>query len=265
MSWQSKSGPGRVIQGLLHASRATLRARKSRGFMPGSGIKAVMCMNAALLVAGLAPARDEQSSLQVRIGKTEEPRILFVGNSYSFKVPGLLARLVRESGRKVVVESVTRGGWTLKRHAGSKQTLARIREGGWDVVVMQEQSQIPSFGREQRSREMIPHARTLVSEIRKVGAVPVFFQTWGRRDGDRSNKKSFPDDSFEKMQARLVTGYQEAAAAVEGVLVVPVGEAWAREMREGRGKRLFARDGSHPSEAGVNLSARVFHSFLFGK
>ena len=96
MNWQSKSVPGRVIQGSLHAPRATLRARKSRGFMPGSGIKAVMCMNAALLVAGLAPARDEQGSLQVRIGKTEEPRILFVGNSYSFKVPGLLARLVRE-------------------------------------------------------------------------------------------------------------------------------------------------------------------------
>ena len=109
-------------------------------------------MNAVLLVPGLAPARDEQSLLQGRIRKTEEPRILFVGNSYSFKVPGSLARLVRDSGRKVVVESVTRGGWTLKRHAGSKQTLARIREGSWDVVVMQEQSQIPSFGREQRSR-----------------------------------------------------------------------------------------------------------------
>ena len=265
MSWRSKSVPGRVSQGLLDMVREILRARKSRVLIPGLAIRAVVCMNAVLLVPGLAPARDEQSLLQGRIRKTEEPRILFVGNSYSFKVPGSLARLVRDSGRKVVVESVTRGGWTLKRHAGSKQTLARIREGSWDVVVLQEQSQIPSFGREQRSREMIPHARTLVSEIRKVGAVPVFFQTWGRRDGDLGNKGIFPNDSFEKMQGRLVTGYREVAAAVEGALVVPVGEAWAREIRAGRGKRLFAKDGSHPSEAGVNLSARVFHSFLFGK
>ena len=264
MNWQSKSVPGRVIQGLSHVPWEILRARKSRVFTPGLVIRAVVCINAVLLVPGLAPARDEQGLLQGRIRKTEEPRILFVGNSYSFKVPGSLARLVRESGRKVVVESVTKGGWTLEKHAGSKQTLARIREGKWDVVVLQEQSQIPSFGREQRSREMIPHARNLVAEIRKVGAVPVFFQTWGRRDGDRSNKESFPDDTFEKMQGRLIAGYREAAAA-EGALVVPVGEAWAREMRAGRGKRLFAKDGSHPSEAGVNLSARVFHSFLFGK
>ena len=232
----------------------------------GAGMKAVVIAGAGFLLTGAAPAgEDSQAALQARLRKTEEPRILFVGNSYSFKVPGALARLAKEAKRKVVVEGVTRGGWTLQKHAGSEETLARIRGGKWDVVVLQEQSQLPSFSREQRNRKMIPPAQAVVAEIRKMGAVPVFFQTWGRRDGDRGNAESFPDDTFEKMQSRLVIGYREAAVAGEGALVVPVGEAWAKEMKEGTGKGLFSKDGSHPSGAGVNLSARVFYAFFFGE
>ncbi|MBT44185.1 MAG: hypothetical protein CL922_01845 [Deltaproteobacteria bacterium] len=232
----------------------------------GAGMKAVVIAGAGFLLTGAAPAgEDSQAALQARLRKTEEPRILFVGNSYSFKVPGALARLAKEAKRKVIVEGVTKGGWTLQKHAGSEETLARIRGGKWDVVVLQEQSQLPAFNREQRNRKMIPPAQALVAEIRKMGAVPVFFQTWGRRDGDHRNAEAFPKDTFEKMQHRLVIGYREAAAAAEGALVVPVGEAWAREMKEGTGKRLFAKDGSHPSAAGVNFSAEVFKNFFFGE
>ena len=231
----------------------------------GARMKAVAIAGAGFLLAGVSFAEDRQDALQARLRNVEEPRILFVGNSYSFKVPGALARVAKEVKRKVVVEGVTRGGWTLQKHAGSEETLARIRGGKWDVVVLQEQSQLPSFSREQRNRKMIPPARTPVTEIRKMGAIPVFFQTWGRRDGDHKNAEAFPKDTFEKMQHRLVIGYREAAAAAEGALVVPVGEAWAREMKGGTGKRLFAKDGSHPSAAGVNFSAEVFKNFFFGE
>ena len=217
-----------------------------------------------LAVSGAAFSKDEKAELRDRLDKSDEPRILFVGNSYSFKVPKVLARMTQAEGRPVVVEGITRGGWTLEKHARSKDTLSRIRDGKWDVVVLQEQSQRPSFSRAQRTREMNPHVRILVTEIRNAGALPVFFQTWGRRDGDRGNKKSYPDDTFEKMQKRLITGYQEAAVVAGHALIVPVGEAWAVEVNKGRGKRLFAKDGSHPSAVGVELSARVFNDFFFG-
>ena len=217
-----------------------------------------------LVLSGAAFSKDEKGVLRERLGTTDTPRILFVGNSYSFKVPKVLARIAQDSGRRIVVEGVTRGGWTLEKHARSEDTLTRIRDGRWDVVVLQEQSQRPSFSKAQRTREMIPHVRTLAAEIRKAGAVPVFFQTWGRRDGDRSNRKIFPDDTFEKMQGRLVIGYNEAAVVAGYAPVVPVGEAWAMEVSKGRGKRLFSKDGSHPSTVGVELSARIFHDFFFG-
>ena len=158
-------------------------------------------------------AADTRETLRKRIGEATEPRILFVGNSYSFKIPGVLRNLAQKEKKRIVVEKVTKGGWTLQKHAGSQQTLGRIREAKWDVVVLQEQSQIPSFARAQRRNQMIPPAKILVAEIRKSGAIPVFFQTWGRRDGDRQNSAAFPRDTFEKMQARLSEGYREAAEA----------------------------------------------------
>ena len=72
-------------------------------------------------------------------------------------------------------------------------------------------------------------------------------------------------DTFSKMQSRLETGYTEAAAAAGGALVVPVGKAWAVEMNAGKGGRLYAKDGSHPSTDGVKLSAEVFVEFFYGK
>ena len=217
-----------------------------------------------LALSGAVYSKDKAEALRDRLRVTDTPRILFVGNSYSFKIPKALGRIAADSDLRLVVEGVTRGGWTLEKHARSEDTLNRIRGGRWDVVVLQEQSQRPAFSKAQRTREMIPHVRSLTAEIRKAGAVPVFFQTWGRRDGDRSNRKIFSDDTFEKMQKRLVTGYEEAAMAAGHALIVRVGEGWAREVSKGRGARLFTRDGSHPSSAGVELTARIFYDFFFG-
>ena len=36
-------------------------------------------------------------------------------------------------------------------------------------------------------------------------------------------------------------------------------------MSAGKGGRLYAKDGSHPSAEGVNLSAEVFVDFFYGK
>ena len=56
-----------------------------------------------LAVSGAAFSKDEKAELRDRLDKSDEPRILFVGNSYSFKVPKVLARMTQEEGRPVVV------------------------------------------------------------------------------------------------------------------------------------------------------------------
>lgn len=216
-----------------------------------------------VLLCGIAAGDQREERLVARMRGADPARVLFVGNSYSFKIPKVFAELAAEEGREVEVEQVTKGGWTLAKHAKADATLEKIRAGNWDVVVLQDQSQTPAFGRTQRERGMIPAAKTLVEVIRKAGAIPVFFVTWGRRDGDKQNAKVFPDDTMEAMQERLLTGYREAAEAAGGAVLVPVGPAWLRAKRAGHLDGLFAKDGSHPAGNGVYLGACVFYATFY--
>ncbi|NJR42525.1 MAG: hypothetical protein HC767_07525 [Akkermansiaceae bacterium] len=117
-----------------------------------------------------------------RAEKTRELKILFIGNSYSFGVPKAFSRLAKSQGKSVFVDQCTHNGWTLHRHASSPQTLKKIREQRWDIIVLQEQSTIPAKSRIERELLMHRPLRKLVSEIRSQGALPILYQTWGRRD-----------------------------------------------------------------------------------
>lgn len=210
-----------------------------------------------------APGGELEDRLTARVQAGNPARILFVGNSYSFQVPKAFAAVATAEGSRIVVEQVTKGGWTLAKHAASEATLDKIRGGRWDVVVLQEQSQMPATPEAQRQRVMIPAAKLLVDEIRKSGAIPVMFVTWGRRDGDKQNAKVFPNDTMESMQKRLNTGYREAAESSGGVALIPVGPTWLAAKKAGELDRLFAKDGSHPAKDGVYLSACVFYTTFY--
>lgn len=189
-----------------------------------------------------------------------EVAVLFIGNSYSFGVPKEFRKLAKSRGLKVRVGHSTNGGWTLARHAAHPPTLGKLRNGNWDVVVIQEHSLTPARSERKRRRDMDPAVRRLVSEIRAVGATPMLYQTWGRRDGDPDR----PEDDFHSMNMRVRNGYRAASENAGGVTIVPAGDAWEREFMAGRGKDLFVDDGSHPSAYGDKVTAREFYRVIFG-
>ena len=174
-------------------------------------------------------------------------------------MPKELRRIAARKGRNLRVSQVTHGGWCLKQHAENEETLQAIREGTWNYVVIQEQSRIPSQPLK-RSHAMFPYVRKLAAEARAVGAVPVLYQTWGRRDGDEWHHGK---DNFHAMNSRLRDGYQQAARHANGVIIVPVGDAWEKEVNAGRGAALFQEDGSHPTARGDRLTAKIFFNTLF--
>jgi hypothetical protein len=189
----------------------------------------------------------------------KEPRsALFIGNSYTAQSRGQIVNVAKALGVKAKLDFITPGGCTLQRHLGNKQTVGKIVSAKWDVVVLQEQSQVPSFPRHQLEKMMYPAARKLDELIKKAGARTVFFLTWGRRDGD---KRNFKDDTFEKMQKRLTEGYSAIAKEL-GADVAPAGPAWALVKKR---ENLYKRDGSHPAAPGAYLNACVFAIIVFGK
>ena len=88
--------------------------------------------------------------------------------------------------------------------------MSKINAASWDFVVLQEQSQIPSFPPSQVASDCFPYASILVDSIKSANpcAEPVFFMTWGRENGDQNNCINYPPlCTYGGMQARLRESY----------------------------------------------------------
>lgn len=218
----------------------------------GSAIDAGAAEDAGEMDAGSAPGRPA--------------RVLFVGNSYTFynDLPERYAALVGEPAP--TVRMVTAGGRQLWQHADDEALTTRLAEG-WDVVVLQEQSQIPGFPSANPDRlRSLAAARTLAE--RAGPARVVLFLTWGREAGDARNPDLFPD--FETMQTRLDEGYAAMQDALlndgRDVAIAPVGPAFraVHDTDPPLFAALYTSDGSHPSALGTDLAALVFGRVLNG-
>lgn len=197
----------------------------------------------------------------------QHTRVLFIGNSYTYvnDLPNTFRQLALSMGDTVDVAMSAPGGYTFEQHAVYAPTLAAIAAGPWDFVVLQEQSQRPSFPPEQVAVEVLPFAAQLVDTIRTRNACtrPVFYMTWGRRDGDASNCAAWPPVcTYAGMQAQLRASYVEMALDNDAACA-PVGMAWSRTRADLPDLELYVSDGSHPTVAGTYLAANVLYATLF--
>jgi hypothetical protein len=203
----------------------------------------------------IALARSEQAGL----------RVLFVGNSYTStnSMPALVHELAAAEPGAPAIFTVQYAapGWRLASASRDDGLAALLEDVRWNVVVLQEQSQIPAFSPSERDQEMLPFARDLVGKIRESVARPLLFMTWGYEDGDQEN---VPQDTFTAMQARLEEGYSDLAGELS-IPVAPVGLAWAEALRRDPELELWAGDGKHPSRLGSYLTACVFYATLSGR
>jgi hypothetical protein len=186
-------------------------------------------------------------------------RILFIGNSYTYAndLPTMFTRLARSGGHKVWIGMAAESGWALSNHVQSTATMDQLKSSKWDFVVLQEQSQIPAI-EQSRTRSMYPAARLLVSRVKDVGSIPIFFLTWAHRDGWPEN--GLPD--YESMQAAIDQGYLAIAQELD-VGIAPVGFAWQAANGQNPQLGLWQEDGSHPTERGTYLAACVFYATIF--
>lgn len=201
--------------------------------------------------------------------------VLFLGNSYTAvnDLPGLFQGLAVAAGRPVQVASNTPGGCTLGspqaglEHLNNPTSQALLAQGGWEFVVLQEQSVTPSIGYT-KDHFMLPAAVGLDASIHAASpdATTLFYETWGRQSPGTWCWGSWCSPafaSFDAMQDALTAAYQEAAVLVGGE-VAEVGEAWRLFFQENPGQGLHAADGSHPNKYGSYLAACVMFAEVFG-
>ncbi|MCO5259231.1 MAG: PKD domain-containing protein [Crocinitomicaceae bacterium] len=196
-------------------------------------------------------------------------RVLFIGNSYTYvnDLPNVIKDMAAVDGNYLEHASSTPGGQTLQQHCSNTTTLNLIRQGDWDYVVIQEQSQVPSFPDGQVISQFYPYVKQLNDSIHKYNpcAKNMFYVTWGRKNGDAQNCPYFtPLCTYEGMDNLLTLRYTNAADTINAILS-PVGPLW-RELRTNHASiELYSSDESHPSPAGTYAAACSFYSMLFNR
>jgi hypothetical protein len=193
-------------------------------------------------------------------------RVLFVGNSHTYvnDLPTLFVNLAQSGGHSVVKDMSAPGGYTLQQHTTNTTTLAKISQGTWDYVVIQEQSEYPVI-EYYRDSSMYPSARILDSLIRSYGQQTAFYMTWGWRDGGQHTINGHSSPVFRDyyhMQDSVTSAYTRIASELNALLV-PAGSAWRIAKMLDTSLVLWLEDGYHPTLIGSYMAACVFYAKFF--
>ncbi|MFM9050689.1 MAG: PKD domain-containing protein [Bacteroidota bacterium] len=194
-------------------------------------------------------------------------RVLFIGNSYTYvnDLPGLIRDFSASKGKTILFDSYAPGGYACSQHATDATCLAKIRQGNWDAVVLQEQSQMPTipFYRDNFSAPGILALSDSITAYNPC-ARKLLFMTWGRRFGGQQciNGNCSPVfTDFNHRQDSLRSAYETFAGEVQATCA-PVGMAWKKAL-EDPATILHSSDNSHPALTGSYLAACVFHAVLW--
>ena len=195
--------------------------------------------------------------------------VLFVGNSYTFynDLPNMVKQIALSFGDTLNYDQNTPGGATLQMHSTNTQTLSKISQQQWDNIIIQCQSQEPSFSPSQVSNDVFPYAQILIDSIESnsVCTEPIFFMTWGRKHGDLQNCQSYPPIcTYTGMQERLRESYLDMTFN-HNATCSPVGMSWKESIVQDSALNLYSPDNSHPNIYGSYLAACTFYATIFKK
>ncbi len=202
-------------------------------------------------------------------GQSQVKTVLFLGNSYTDvnNLPQMTADVAASMGDTLIFDSNCPGGFTLQGHVSDNNSTSKISSGNWDYVVLQEQSQLPSFPAGQVETDVFPYARILDSLIHIANPCTetVFYMTWGRKNGDASNCAFWPPVcTYEGMDSLLNLRYRMMADS-NHALLSPVGAVWHQLRQDFPSIELYQSDESHPTIAGTYAAACTFYTVFFRK
>ncbi len=192
-------------------------------------------------------------------------RVLFLGNSYTYanNLPQLIADAALSVNDTLIFDFHTPGGYTLLQHSNNTISQSKIILGGWDHVVLQGQSQ-EAILQESNFYTGMTNLNTLIKQHNPC-AEPLFYMTWGRKNGDALNCPNVPIMcTYEGMDTTIRRDYLILAEQLR-TEVSPVSVVWKYLRYNYPSLDLYDVDGSHPSAEGSYAAACCFYTSIFKK
>jgi hypothetical protein len=199
---------------------------------------AIIASTSCSSVGALVPGANTTPSL----------RVLFIGNSYT-SFNGGLDQQFKGLDPTSETHRIDAGGYTLQNHWEAGNAPDAIKNGKWDYVVLQEQSQTPVVSK----AIFRQYASYFDIAIKADGAETVLLMTWQRPDSAAAGVTT----------ANLEDAYNAAAKSL-GAIVAPAGVAFARSLVVRPDISLYGPDG-HPTVAGTYLAGCVVYVTLLHK
>lgn len=195
----------------------------------------------------------------------QQTKILFIGNSYTYEneMPDIFEHIAISKGKKVFVESVTKGKAKLVDQAKRQQVFNAIAHEKWDYVIIQGYSRDFLASEETLRDSTLPALERLMRAVRRNhGQTDIlFYMTWGYKNGYKPNKRT---NTYEKMTLYLRDQFLKLKKKYQ-CAVVPVGMAWKDSRYKRSHLDLYVEDGAHPSEEGSYLAACCFYAAIFNE
>ncbi|MFT5983083.1 MAG: hypothetical protein ACI9RM_001524 [Ulvibacter sp.] len=199
----------------------------------------------------------------------ETKRVLFIGNSYTYynDLPDLLSQAASSAGDVVIHDSNTPPNVSWQDHVDDLQTSAKIMQGNWDYVALQEAGRATGFSDQWVMENVYPYANELndlIEEYNPCGET-LFYLTWGELNGVPSICPTYPPFcNYEEMDDLIRLRHLIMAENYEAE-VSPVGAVWRYLHVNHPGIDLYEPDGYHPSLIGSYVGAITFYTSIFRK
>ena len=207
--------------------------------------------------------------------------ILFLGNSlmYYNDMPQLFANIATAAGKKVNVQSVTKGSATISDFANERtevgaKAIPMLKENKWDYVIIEPSRRISPYENTVKEAEL-ESAKKIQELAKAAGGDVLLYSVWGNNNGTVVEYKavtpiSMTEVATHSMGRKSHTKFMhevnlEFAAALGGVKVALVGYAFENCISKYPQFNLYHSDERHPSPIGSYLAAAVIYTTVFGE
>lgn len=207
--------------------------------------------------------------------------ILFLGNSlmYYNDMPDLFAQIASANGKKVNVQSVTKGSATISDFANERtevgsQAIPLLKENKWDIVIIEPSRRISPYENTVKEAEL-ESAKKIQELAKAAGGDVLLYSVWGNNNGTVVEYKanspiSMVEVASHSMGRKAHTKFMhevnlEFAAELGGVKVALAGYAFENCIAKYPDYNLYHSDERHPSPIGSYLAAAVIYATVFGE
>ncbi|HEY8399648.1 MAG TPA: SGNH/GDSL hydrolase family protein [Cytophagaceae bacterium] len=197
--------------------------------------------------------------------RPESKRILFIGNSYTYRnnMPLLFQEIAKSKGYSVDVTAITRGKYTFYLQAQRKIIKRVLKHHTYDVIVLQGSSMDLLWDSSRLKSRTFPAIEQLITTIRtyQPQSKLYLYMTWAYGIQDSSSgKMSYSNQMLEALDQ----GYRNLKKKFN-VPVIPVGKVWANYLKKYPQVVLYTQDCAHPSFVGSYLVAGTMFQAIYGK